>query len=253
MAEQKTKEKKETNDVARRSIQEGKGKVGQVGTELHVESVLTEIYIFQGSFQDLDTSCTQRLPSVSSSSSHESGENSRSGDHQQRRGYLLEKSEEIDLVMCRDVNHTHHHKICRENIGIAWKRKLTSVLHDKYFSGHNFYHVETELVDPQTKKPTNDADSRMTEEVEKVVEGYASFLSAGLFNICSGTFYLAKLWNEYGFLYAGLPFGYIFAATALAHTIAPLSYRKYRELLDPRHSIEMVRHVLWYTRKLWHR
>ena len=121
-------------------------------------------------------------------------------------------------------------KYVEKTLGLLWKRKLTGVLHEKYFSGHNYYHVETELVDSQTKKPTHDADSRMTEEVEKVVDGYASFLSAGLFNICSGTFYLAKLWNEYGFLYAGLPFAYIFAATAVANKIAPLSYRKYREL-----------------------
>ena len=141
------------------------------------------------------------------------------------------RSQKKLIWLCVEMSITHTiTKYVERTLGLLWKRKLTSVLHDKYFSGHNFYHVETELVDPQTKKPTNDADSRMTEEVEKVVEGYASFLSAGLFNICSGTFYLAKLWNEYGFLYAGLPFGYIFAATALAHTIAPLSYRKYREL-----------------------
>ena len=141
------------------------------------------------------------------------------------------KSQKKLIWLCVEMSITHTiTKYVERTLGLLWKRKLTSVLHDKYFSGHNFYHVETELVDPQTKKPTNDADSRMTEEVEKVVEGYASFLSAGLFNICSGTFYLAKLWNEYGFLYAGLPFGYIFAATALANTIAPLSYRKYREL-----------------------
>ncbi len=108
------------------------------------------------------------------------------------------KSQKKLIWLCVEMSVTHTiTKYVERTLGLLWKRKLTSVLHDKYFSGHNFYHVETELVDPQTKKPTNDADSRMTEEVEKVVEGYASFLSAGLFNICSGTFYLAKLWNEY--------------------------------------------------------
>lgn len=140
-------------------------------------------------------------------------------------------SSQMKLIwLCVEMTFTHNlTKYIEGRLGLQWKRKLTKTLHEKYFSGKNFYHAETCLVGADGK-PTKDADSRMTEEVEKVVNGYTKFLSAGLFNICTGLFYLGKLWNEYGFVYAGAPFVYIFVARWAATKIAPLNYRRYREL-----------------------
>ena len=118
-------------------------------------------------------------------------------------------------------------KYVERTLGLLWKRKLTSVLHDKYFRD-TISITWTELAGSSDQETHQRCGQSYDGGGRKSSGGYASFLSAGLFNICSGTFYLAKLWNEYGFLYAGLPFGYIFAA-ALAHD-RTLSYRQYLEL-----------------------
>jgi ABC-type uncharacterized transport system fused permease/ATPase subunit len=75
-----------------------------------------------------------------------------------------------------------------------------------------------------------DADSRMTEEIEKISDGFSNFLNAGIFNLSTGTFYLGKLWYEYGFMYAFAPAIYIWAANTIARKIAPLDYTIFGKL-----------------------
>ena len=81
----RAEKKRENSDVATTIDRRGKGKVGQTGAELHVESVLTEIDIFEAS--KILILLVLNVYRVFQALERESGENSRS-DHQQRRGYL---------------------------------------------------------------------------------------------------------------------------------------------------------------------
>ena len=106
----------------------------------------------------------------------------------------------VEMVFLRHVSN-----YLKKRLSLQWKARLTRKVHEKYFDQANYYHIENVM---------KDADSRMTEEVEKVADGFTEFLNAGVFNLSTGIFYLGKLWYEYGFLYAFAPAIYIWAANA---------------------------------------
>ena len=137
------------------------------------------------------------------------------------RGHYMSNQRAMFWLSLQLYSVSNASKYVRSLLALNWKEKITRVLHGKYFDRANYYHVE------QTIK---DADIRMTDEAWKVADGFAEFLDAGLYNVCTGVFYLSKIWAEYGAVYAFAPGLYIFGANVLARKLAPLNYSLFGKL-----------------------
>ena len=72
----------------------------------------------------------------------------------------------------------------RDRLGRIWREKMTDIMHRDYFANSAYYHVEQKI---------QDADSRITEDIKLLADGFTKFYTAGMYTATTGIFYSIKL------------------------------------------------------------
>eukprot|EP01051_Picozoa_sp_SAG22_P005819 SAG22_NODE_359_length_11758_cov_4.094254_10_plen_131_part_00 len=74
--------------------------------------------------------------------------------------------------------------LVRDRLSRIWREKLTDIVHEEYFANSGYYHVEQKM---------QDADSRITEDVRVLSDGFTRFFTAGIYTATTGVFYSIKV------------------------------------------------------------
>jgi ABC-type uncharacterized transport system fused permease/ATPase subunit len=104
-----------------------------------------------------------------------------------------------------------------------WKKKLTDLVHDKYFGGINYYLIGEgggRGVDKMA-----DADVRITEDLRQTVDGFSRSFSDVMYSSTTGVFYTFEIWRLFGWKYAIAPYAYLFGAFGVVDFLAPVMKR----------------------------
>ena len=112
-------------------------------------------------------------------------------------------------------------QLLKDSLARKWRAKLTDGLCDEYFNSSNFYHVE---------QTVQDVDVRLTTDVQKLSLGFADFYAQGTFTATTGVFYTAKVFWEFGALYASVPFIYMTFASQLQPLLGKMNWSLFRKL-----------------------
>lgn len=99
---------------------------------------------------------------------------------------------------------------CQARLTWKWKRKLTHRLHDLYFKGINYYLIGEGGGSGGRK--LSDADSRMTEDLNTTVNGFARTFSTSVFSATAGLCYTVEILRTFGLKYALAPYAYLFVS-----------------------------------------
>ena len=108
-----------------------------------------------------------------------------------------------------------------------WRRKLTLMCHDAYFSGLNYYMIGEGGSRGQDKM--SDGDTRIHTDLAQAVDGMAKTFSDALFSCTTGVFYTVEIWRVFGLLFAAAPYIYLFGAFIMVNKIAPVM-KTWREI-----------------------
>ena len=101
-----------------------------------------------------------------------------------------------------------------------WRKKLTTVLHDKYFDGMNYYWVGAGAGNSAAR--LHDPDSRIATDVSATVDGFANAFSQNLFAVMSGVLYTRELWSLYGWRTAIAPYAYLCISYTVVEGVVPM-------------------------------
>lgn len=99
-----------------------------------------------------------------------------------------------------------------------WKRKLTRLLHEKYFDDKAFY-----LIGPGGGPDgLADPDARITNDVEATVGGFSTTFSKALRLVTQGLLFMYKLYTMYGWQAPISILAYLAGSTYLVEVIFPV-------------------------------
>jgi ABC-type uncharacterized transport system fused permease/ATPase subunit len=107
-----------------------------------------------------------------------------------------------------------------------WRKKLTRILHERYFDGMNYYWVGAGAGNSGAR--LHDPDSRITTDVSATVDGFAACFSDNLFALMTAVLYTRELWTLYGWRTAAAPYAYLGLSYAVVEVVVPMRdyYRK---------------------------
>lgn len=109
---------------------------------------------------------------------------------------------------------------CQARLTWKWKRKLTHRLHDLYFQGINYYLIGEGGGTGGRK--LSDADSRMTEDLNTTVSGFARTFSTSVFSATAGLCYTVEIFRKFGLKYALAPYAYLFVSFIAVDVCMPI-------------------------------
>ena len=101
-----------------------------------------------------------------------------------------------------------------------WRKKLTDLFHSKYFSGFNYYWLGAGGGRGLDK--IEDPDSRITQDLNATINGFASYFSNSLDSVGTGVMYTVLLGWEFGWLFAAAPYAYLLTAFAIVEKVMPM-------------------------------
>jgi ATP-binding cassette subfamily D (ALD) protein 3 len=109
----------------------------------------------------------------------------------------------------------------RARITWKWKQKLLGLLHRKYFDGLRYYQVSEGGA--YGKDRMGDADTRLTDDMNATVAGFAHAFANVVFSACAGISYSVDISRLYGWRMAAAPFAYVVLTFVMVNYIAPVS------------------------------
>ena len=101
-----------------------------------------------------------------------------------------------------------------------WRKKLTVLFHEKYFSGFNYYWLGAGGGRGMDK--IEDPDSRITEDLNATINGFARFFSDSMNSIVTGVLQTRELWVNFGPLFAIAPYAYLTVAFLVVEKVMPM-------------------------------
>lgn len=101
-----------------------------------------------------------------------------------------------------------------------WRKKLTVLFHEKYFSGFNFYWLGAGGGRGLDK--IEDPDSRITEDLNATINGFARFFSDSMNSVVTGVLQTRELWVNFGPLFAIAPYAYLTVAFLVVEKVMPM-------------------------------
>jgi ABC-type uncharacterized transport system fused permease/ATPase subunit len=99
-----------------------------------------------------------------------------------------------------------------------WRRKLTELLHQEYFSGMCYYLIGEGGGRGQDKM--SDADTRITNDGRACVDQIARTFADVMFSATAGVFYTLNIWTVFGWRFAVVPYAYLLSAFCCVNVIA---------------------------------
>eukprot|EP00659_Diplonema_papillatum_P008489 gene8489-13107_t len=139
----------------------------------------------------------------------------------------------LSVVSCV---HRQTYKYVETSLAVAWRKKLTRVIHEKYFHGKNYYLLAQQSAQGETeseretknKGPSvDDPDERISEDAKEVATQLAHVFCEGIYASTAGTFFALKLGQLYGAHYALAPYLYLWGMFALRNAVSPIKMGKW--------------------------
>jgi ABC-type uncharacterized transport system fused permease/ATPase subunit len=119
--------------------------------------------------------------------------------------------------------HRNTYKYTEERLSAVWKKKLTTIVHKKYFKDNNYYNVsQLAAVTGEFK----DVDARISDDIKTVSSQMAHVLCEALYASTAGIFFAWKLGSLYGVRYAVAPYVYLWSTFAITQKLAPVKWGK---------------------------
>ena len=105
----------------------------------------------------------------------------------------------------------------RDSLSIAWRNKLTLIIHEEYFNLMNYYSI----ANLQGRSAVVDPEERLAREVMSVCRRLSSIISLLFKSIPSLFFFTVRLWRQKGWRYAVIPLLYFVCAYEVAQRLFP--------------------------------
>eukprot|EP00510_Aplanochytrium_minuta_P005739 CAMPEP_0184010874 /NCGR_PEP_ID=MMETSP0954-20121128/3484_1 /TAXON_ID=627963 /ORGANISM="Aplanochytrium sp, Strain PBS07" /LENGTH=227 /DNA_ID=CAMNT_0026290569 /DNA_START=24 /DNA_END=704 /DNA_ORIENTATION=+ len=125
------------------------------------------------------------------------------------------------LVMAAIASvHRQTYKYFESSLGLLWQKKLTKMLHQKYFSNSNYYAVaQGGAIGGQVN--IKDPDERIVSDVKDVADQMSLVFCEGLYTATAGGFFAFKL----------APYVYLWFSFAFTQKAFPVKWGKLRRNL----------------------
>eukprot|EP01064_Diplonema_japonicum_P011936 TRINITY_DN1939_c0_g2_i1.p1 TRINITY_DN1939_c0_g2~~TRINITY_DN1939_c0_g2_i1.p1 ORF type:complete len:1264 (+),score=335.42 TRINITY_DN1939_c0_g2_i1:200-3793(+) len=133
--------------------------------------------------------------------------------------------EQLQLAVVSCI-HRQTYKYVENSLAVAWRKKLTNIVHKKYFKNKNYY-ILAQQAAQGTDTSIGDPDERICEDAKDVATQLAHVFCEGIYASTAGTFFALQLGKLYGVQYALAPYLYLWSMFVITKKLAPLPIGKW--------------------------
>jgi ABC-type multidrug transport system fused ATPase/permease subunit len=101
-----------------------------------------------------------------------------------------------------------------------WRKKLTTLFHEKYFEGFNFYWLGAGGGRGMDK--IEDPDSRITQDLNATINGFANYFSSSMIESITCVLQTRELLVNFGWRFAVAPYAYLITSFLIVEKLMPM-------------------------------